>query len=310
MTRKSGACIPPGNFRPIIVLPARTSNIIIAGSADSAAKSIQDDFGKAVVKVHGIFGGIGSVPKKISGTPRFAEAASAAAATGTTFIELCRTGTPEAVAAALRSGADVNARGEKKRTALMYAAAMNPNPKVAAALLDAGADVDERNKDGSTALMAAAADNPDPEVLSALLNAGSKVDAKNKQGQTPLIKAALYNSNPEVVSVLSKAGADVNAKDKDGWTALMAAAAKNPEPGVVSALLEAGADIQGKNDAGWTALMAAAHNSESGCHSHTSGGRGKCSRKEQVGTDGTDGSKGKWKSPGQKSDRQTGTNIL
>ena len=71
------------------------------------------------MKVHGIFGGIGSVPKKISGTPLFAEAASAAAATGTTFIELCRTGTPEAVTAALRSGADPNAEGEDGRTALM-----------------------------------------------------------------------------------------------------------------------------------------------------------------------------------------------
>ena len=71
------------------------------------------------MKVLGIFGGIGSVPKRISGTPLFAEAASAAAATGTTFIELCRTGTPEAVAAALRSGADVNAEGEDGRTALM-----------------------------------------------------------------------------------------------------------------------------------------------------------------------------------------------
>ena len=50
------------------------------------------------------------------------------------FIKLCRTGTPEAVAAALRSGADVNARGEKKRTALMYAAAENPNPEVVAVL--------------------------------------------------------------------------------------------------------------------------------------------------------------------------------
>ena len=108
--------------------------------------------------MHGIFGGIGSVPKKISGTPRFAEAASAAAATGTTFIELCRTGTPEAVAAAIRSGADVNARGEKKRTALMYAAAENPNPEVVSVLSKAGADVNAKDKDGWTALMAAAAD--------------------------------------------------------------------------------------------------------------------------------------------------------
>ena len=65
----------------------------------------------------------------------------------------------DVVSALLRAGANVDAKDKKGRTALMYAAAMNPNPKVAAALLDAGADVDERNKDGSTALMAAAANN-------------------------------------------------------------------------------------------------------------------------------------------------------
>ena len=81
----------------------------------------------------GIFGGIGSVPKRISGTPLFAEAASAAAATGTTFIELCRTGTPEAVAAALRSGADVNTKNEKKRKSLDSLSCFNfkdPSPSL------------------------------------------------------------------------------------------------------------------------------------------------------------------------------------
>jgi len=137
-------------------LPARTSNIIIAGSADSAAKSIQDDFGKAVVKVHGIFGGIGSVPKKISGTPRFAEAASAAAATGTTFIELCRTGTPEAVAAA-----------------------HNSNPDITATLLEAGANVHERNRSGRTALMEAR-ENENPRARKAIVKLLKRAEAEEQ----------------------------------------------------------------------------------------------------------------------------------
>ena len=107
------------------------------------------------MKVLEIFGKTGTVLRRLSEAPLFAGVASAATATGTTFIELCRTGTPEAVAAALRSGADVNARGEKKRTALMCAAVENPNPEVVAVLLEAGANVHERNRSGRTALMEA-----------------------------------------------------------------------------------------------------------------------------------------------------------
>ena len=62
------------------------------------------------------------------------------------FIKLCRTGTPEAVAAALRSGADVNARDKRGITALMWAAC-NSNPEVVKVLLEAGANVDARCKD-------------------------------------------------------------------------------------------------------------------------------------------------------------------
>ena len=43
------------------------------------------------------------------------------------FIKLCRAGTPDAVAKAIRSGADVNARDKRGITALMWAAC-NLNP--------------------------------------------------------------------------------------------------------------------------------------------------------------------------------------
>jgi len=174
------------------------------------------------VKVHGIFGGIGSVPKRISETPLFAEAASAAAATGTTFIELCRMGTPEAVAAALRSGADVNARGEKKRTALMYAAAKNPEPGVVSALLEAGADIQGENDVGWTALMAAA-HNSNPDVTATLLEAGANVHERNRSGRTALMEAR-ENENPRarkaIVKLLKRAEAGeqpfYGSKDEKG----------------------------------------------------------------------------------------------
>ena len=98
------------------------------------------------------------------------------------FIKLCRTGTPEAVAAALRSGADVNARDKRGITALMWAAC-NSNPEVVEVLLEAGANVDARCEDSVTALMVAIEENPEPRVVSALLNAGADIDAKNKEGR-------------------------------------------------------------------------------------------------------------------------------
>jgi len=53
---------------------------------------------------------------------------------------LVRTGTPQQVQAAINQGADLEARDKEGMTALMYAAALNPNAEVIMRLLKAGAD--------------------------------------------------------------------------------------------------------------------------------------------------------------------------
>jgi ankyrin repeat protein len=67
------------------------------------------------------------------------------------FLELVRTGTPQDVQAAIRKGADVSARNEKGKTALMGAAEYNQQPGVITTLLAAGADAKAKDNLGKTA---------------------------------------------------------------------------------------------------------------------------------------------------------------
>ena len=73
-----------------------------------------------------------------------------------TLFELVKTGTPQEIQAAIKSGASVNARDNDGVTPLMHAAAWNINPQVISTLLKAGADPNERDKYRTTPLMLAA----------------------------------------------------------------------------------------------------------------------------------------------------------
>jgi ankyrin repeat protein len=172
--------------------------------------------------------------------------------------------------------ADVNARDDNGRTALILATADNSDPGVIDTLLKSGADVNARDNEGWTALMwAATVDNSDLGVIDTLLKSGADVNAQGNDGWTALIVAAAGtyardpaeadmvaaegSKKPEVISALLKAGADVNARGDGGWTALIfAAAADNTDPAIIGALLKAGAAVNAQNDNGETALIRAA----------------------------------------------------
>ena len=85
-------------------------------------------------------------------------------------------------------------------------------PRGIEAALKDGANANARNSEGYTALMAAAMKNPDSEAVKVLLNAGADIDARLLTGATALMMAAINNSNPEVIKVLLNAGADANAE--------------------------------------------------------------------------------------------------
>ncbi len=68
------------------------------------------------------------------------------------FLTLCATGTPQQIAAALKTGANVNAANSKGHTPLMLAAMHNTHYQVIGLLINSGADVNAKSKPGITAL--------------------------------------------------------------------------------------------------------------------------------------------------------------
>lgn len=90
-----------------------------------------------------------------------------AAMSDSDFLKLCRKGSPQDIAAALKDGANPDARDKRQETPLMYAAAYNTLEAVKV-LLDAGADVNAVNDKGDTLLLVALRNNHKPEVIEAL----------------------------------------------------------------------------------------------------------------------------------------------
>ncbi|GHV40084.1 hypothetical protein FACS1894187_20670 [Synergistales bacterium] len=98
------------------------------------------------------------------------------------FCKLCEMGTPNEVEAAIRDGADVNARYDDI-TPLMRAATYNSNPEVTALLLENGVDINAEDADGLTALMLAAYNNSNPEVIALLLKNGANPNVRDSDGK-------------------------------------------------------------------------------------------------------------------------------
>ena len=153
-----------------------------------------------------------------------------------------RAGTADDVRAALRAGANIEARDRYGATPLMRAARYNHRVEVLQLLLEMGADVNARDSDGVTALIAAAGNNENAEITRVLIDAGSNVNAMaGLIAQTALIWAAAYNPNHRVTEMLIEAGARVD-HDGDG-TALQYAARWSRNPKVIEVLLDGGADV-------------------------------------------------------------------
>lgn len=108
-----------------------------------------------------------------------------------------------------------NATNENGDTFLI-AASRQGSLKIVKSLIGYGADVNAKNNDGRTALMLTS----NLEIAKLLIYSGADVNAKNNNGGTALTRA-VYWDKLEVAKLLIDNGADVNAKDDEfGQTAL------------------------------------------------------------------------------------------
>jgi ankyrin repeat protein len=151
----------------------------------------------------------------------------------------------------IKAGADVNAKSECGKTALMGSAGAG-NKRICAFLLENGADMETTDVNGITPLMESAYRGR-ASTCALLIKKGASVNATDKSGRTPLMWAA-YLGRIGVCSLLIENGASINASDTVwGRTALIWAAMRGFSE-TCAFLVSKGADAKAIDKAGMDAL--------------------------------------------------------
>ncbi|MBQ9420047.1 MAG: ankyrin repeat domain-containing protein, partial [Synergistaceae bacterium] len=179
------------------------------------------------------------------------------------FVVLCQDGSPEEIQAAIKSGADPNARVNFGRPALMSACNHN-TPEAVKILLDNGADPNAADSEGWTALMSVVDKDEAPiETVKYLLDAGANVNAKNEFDTTPLLRAVCWNNRVDIVNLLLDSGADMYAYGAIGFDYFeyggeTPAQASIGRMEVLKIFIERGVDVNRRYGGGSTLLIEAA----------------------------------------------------
>jgi len=140
---------------------------------------------------------------------------------------------------ALKTGANINARGPENATPLHIAVAMHLE-ETARMLIEEGADVDLKDSRDITPLNIAAF-NGDVGIVQMLLKSGAKSDEPDANGTTPLFMA-VGSGNMELTKVFLDAGADTKRVILDGL-ALLHVSAMQGNLELTKLLFEAGASV-------------------------------------------------------------------
>ncbi len=155
------------------------------------------------------------------------------------------TGDLAAIATAVASGADIDARDERGRTPLMIATEARQTD-VVRALLDAGADVDLQDDKRDNPFLYAGAEGL-LDILRLANEAGADPAITNRYGGIALIPASERGHVEVVRYLLDETAVDVDHVNRLGWTALLEAILLSDggprHQEIVSLLIGHGADV-------------------------------------------------------------------
>lgn len=157
----------------------------------------------------------------------------------------------------LQAGAQINARDERGRTAVMAATHGNQVATVAL-LIDAGADIDQQDELLDNPFLYAGAEGL-LEILKLTIAAGADTQLTNHYGGTALIPAAERGHVAVVQELLTQTDVDVNHINRLGWTALLEAIILSDggadHQQIVQLLIAYGADVNLADQADVTPLQ-------------------------------------------------------
>lgn len=167
------------------------------------------------------------------------------------LLKAVRAGDIVAAKAALKNGADANARDAKGKTGLHLAVASrdysgygDKGRELLSLFLNRKVGIDSRDHKGATALHDAVLDDSYTSCkykIEDLATFGADVNARDNNGQTPLHYAVARGNKNEGLKTLLSKSVSINASDKNGVTPLHLAAARG-EQDIVKHLLSHGAN--------------------------------------------------------------------
>ncbi|TSD62819.1 ankyrin repeat domain-containing protein [Aeromicrobium piscarium] len=206
----------------------------------------------------------GLTPTQLAGQRGFTglvgvfEATTAPVAEGdanATLLRAAADGDADLVARALRAGADIDARGEDGRTALLHAS-IGDHVAAARVLVALGADPDVLDDRHDTAWLLTGVTGS-VAMLETLLPAEPDLTIVNRFGGVSVIPAS-ERGHVDYVRRVVQTGIDVDHVNQLGWTALLEAVilgdGGEAHQRIVDILLEAGADPSITDNDGMTAL--------------------------------------------------------
>ena len=171
------------------------------------------------------------------------------------YLEAARRGDRATLERALELGADVQARDDLARSALLLAAMEAGSLELVELLQAKGVPVDEPDVGGRTALSFAASEGY-LTIARWLAAHGAQIERRDREGRTPLFHA-VGGDRRDVVAWLLDSGADPNAADQFRDTPLMLACVQGRSE-IAALLLQRGADPTLRNQEGRSAADRAA----------------------------------------------------